>query len=48
VWAELGFECRVVATGGLAERMSELCETITDVDVDLTLKGLLLVYRLNR
>jgi type III pantothenate kinase len=47
-WAELGFETRVVATGGLAERMSLLCETITDVDVDLTLKGLLLVYRRNR
>jgi len=47
-WAELGFETRVVATGGLAERMSALCETITDVDADLTLKGLLLVYRRNR
>jgi type III pantothenate kinase len=46
-WAELGAETRVVATGGLAERMSTLCETISDVDVDLTLKGLLLVYKLN-
>jgi type III pantothenate kinase len=48
IWAELGCETRVVATGGLAERMSALCETITDVDADLTLKGLLLVYRRNR
>jgi type III pantothenate kinase len=47
-WAELGCETRVVATGGLAERMSALCETITDVDPDLTLKGLLLVYQRNR
>jgi type III pantothenate kinase len=47
-WAELGCETRVVATGGLAERMSALCETITDVDADLTLKGLLLVYQRNR
>jgi type III pantothenate kinase len=47
-WAELGRETRVVATGGLAERMSALCETITDVDADLTLKGLLIVYRRNR
>jgi type III pantothenate kinase len=47
-WAELGVETRVVATGGLAERMAELCETVTDVDVDLTLKGLLLVYHKNR
>ena len=46
-WAELGTETRVVATGGLAERMSTLCDTITDVDVDLTLKGLLLVYKRN-
>jgi len=47
VWAELGVETRVVATGGLAERMSALCDTITDVDTDLTLRGLLLVYRRN-
>lgn len=46
-WVELGTETRVVATGGLAERMSALCDTITDVDVDLTLKGLLLVYKRN-
>lgn len=46
-WKELGTETKVIATGGLAERMAPLCETITDVDVDLTLKGLLLVYRRN-
>jgi type III pantothenate kinase len=48
VWTEMGRESRVVATGGLAERMAVLCETVTDVDVDLTLTGLLLVYRKNR
>ena len=47
VWSELGVETRVLATGGLAERMAPLCETITDVDPDLTLKGLLIVYRRN-
>lgn len=47
-WAELGAETRVVATGGLAERVSALCETVTDVDPDLTLRGLLAVYRRNR
>jgi type III pantothenate kinase len=47
VWAELGTTTPVVATGGLAERMAGLCETITDVDVDLTLKGLMIVYELN-
>jgi type III pantothenate kinase len=47
-WAELGRETKVVATGGLAERMAALCDTITDVDADLTLKGLQLVYERNR
>lgn len=46
-WAELGGECRVVATGGLAERMAPLCETVTAVDMDLTLRGLMLVYEMN-
>lgn len=46
-WAELGYECPVVATGGLAERMAPLCETITAVDADLTLKGLALVWGRN-
>ena len=47
VWAELGTETPVVATGGLAESMAPLCETITAVDAGLTLKGLMIVYRLN-
>jgi len=46
-WTELGTETPVVATGGLAERMAPLCETITHVDMDLTLKGLMIVYRRN-
>jgi len=47
-WTELGSECPVVATGGLAGRMAPLCETVTDVDPDLTLKGLVLVWERNR
>jgi len=48
VWSELGVEsCTVVATGGLAERMAPLCETVSDVDADLTLRGLMLVYERN-
>jgi type III pantothenate kinase len=47
IWGELGQETRVVATGGLAVRMAPLCETVTDVDTDLTLRGLLLIYRMN-
>jgi len=46
-WQELGQECPVVATGGLAERMSPLCETIGHIDMDLTLKGLLLISERN-
>lgn len=46
-WAELGYDCPVVATGGLAERMAPLCETVTAVDSDITLKGLALIWRLN-
>jgi type III pantothenate kinase len=46
-WRELGAETRVVATGGLAEKLAPLCETITDVDPDLTLKGLMIVYGRN-
>jgi pantothenate kinase type III len=38
----------VIATGGLAERMGALCETITEVDTDLTLKGLRMVWEMNR
>lgn len=48
VWLELGSETPVIATGGLAERMALLCETISDVDSDLTLDGLRLIYERNR
>lgn len=48
VWAELGRQTEVVATGGLAERMGPLCETIGHVDLDLTLEGLRIIYARNR
>lgn len=47
-WAELGENAPVIATGGLAERMFSLCETIGAVDMDLTLRGLLLIHQRNR
>jgi type III pantothenate kinase len=47
-WAELGSKATVVATGGLAPGMSELCETIEHVDVDLTLTGLRIIFDRNR
>lgn len=48
VFAELGTTSPVVATGGLAPRMAPLCETVTDVDVDLTLTGLRIIRDRNR
>jgi type III pantothenate kinase len=47
VWDELGTATPVVATGGLAARMAPLCETVTAVEPDLTLKGLMLIHELN-
>lgn len=43
VWAELGTDTEVIATGGLAERMAPLCDTVGHADVDLTLKGLRII-----
>ena len=37
----------VVATGGLARLIGPVCETITDIEDDLTLRGLLTVLDLN-
>jgi len=48
VWRELDAETPVVATGGLAPRMAPLCETVTHVDVDLTLTGLRIIRDRNR
>jgi type III pantothenate kinase len=47
IWTELGEECVVVATGGLAETMAPLCETVGEVDADLTLRGLALIHERN-
>jgi type III pantothenate kinase len=46
--AELGAEARVIATGGLAELIAPHSLTIEQVDPDLTLKGLRLVWEQNR
>jgi len=45
---ELGGEARVIATGGLAEHIACQTAVIEDVDQNLTLEGLKLLYKLNR
>ncbi|WP_437762018.1 type III pantothenate kinase [Sorangium sp. So ce281] len=44
---ELGYPCRVLATGGLAQLIAPQTETIEEVDDDLTLSGLRLIYERN-
>jgi type III pantothenate kinase len=44
---EVDFECRVVATGGLASKMAEQTAVITAVDEDLTLDGLRILHLRN-
>jgi len=45
--AELGFPCRVLATGGLATLIVKHCETVEGVDDHLTLEGLRILYEKN-
>ncbi len=44
---ELGEECTVVATGGLAGLVTPLCKRKIILDDDLLLKGLMLIYKKN-
>lgn len=45
--AEMGGEVKVIATGGLAEKIAPVCETIDEVDTMLTLRGLNLIFRMS-
>lgn len=40
----LGCEAKIVATGGLAHRIAPLSRTITEINLELTLQGLRLIY----
>ena len=44
VFAQLGYEATVVATGGLASRVAPLSSTIDRVDPELTLQGLRMLF----
>jgi len=48
IMAEFGEKMTVVATGGLAPLFSEATDVIDHLQSDLTLRGLLEIYRLNR
>lgn len=43
VFAELGYDAPVIATGGIARLVSAHSETITHIDCELTLEGLRLI-----
>ncbi len=47
MWEELGYECPIVATGGLAPAVIPHCRNRIVIDNELTLKGLGLIYRKN-
>ena len=45
--AEMETTPRVIATGGLADLMAGVCETIEEVSPSLTLEGLRIIYEKN-
>jgi type III pantothenate kinase len=45
---QLGTDCAVIATGGLADVIAGQTDAITTVDPNLTLEGLRLIYGMNR
>jgi len=48
VFAELGYESQVIATGGLSRRLLDISTTITDANDNLTLEGLRIAFERSR
>ena len=48
IFAQLGYEAPVIATGGLAPVIAPCSETITHTNAELTLEGLRLAFEWNR
>jgi type III pantothenate kinase len=48
LWEELGARAKVVATGGLAERVGDQTEVVDAVNNTLTLEGLRIIYERNQ
>lgn len=48
LWAELGTEAKIVATGGLAELVAPKTEVVDVVNRTLSLEGLKIIYERNR
>ena len=46
--AELGYQCKIIATGGLARFITPLCKREIICDDDLLLKGLWFLYQKNK
>lgn len=46
--AELGYQCKIIATGGLAPFITPLCKRDIICDDDLLLKGLWILYQKNK
>lgn len=47
IWEQLGYETPVIATGGLSRAMQPFCSTVTEVNQELTLEGLRLIWKLH-
>ncbi len=48
IWRELGEECPAIVTGGLGSSIAPLCSNVDEIDPHLTLKGLKILFDLNR